>query len=133
MWSEGRRLWAGVRRAVAGPAWRRLRTGTLLIAAALMSGCSSTWTPDAGARYSPRVVSHGEPVPRGGGRYKLGRLYQVIGRTYVPRHEPSYSRTGFASWYGDDFHGRLTATGEVFDMNRLRPRIRRCRCPRSSS
>ena len=24
-----------------------------------------------------------------------------------------------ASWYGDDFHGRLTANGEVFDMTSL--------------
>src|SRR5437763_3463949 len=24
-----------------------------------------------------------------------------------------------ASWYGDDFHGRLTANGEVFDMDSL--------------
>ena len=26
---------------------------------------------------------------------------------------------GIASWYGDDFHGRLTANGEVFDMTSL--------------
>ena len=28
-------------------------------------------------------------------------------------------REGLASWYGDDFHGRLTANGEVFDMGSL--------------
>jgi rare lipoprotein A len=28
-------------------------------------------------------------------------------------------RTGMASWYGGQFHGRKTTTGEVFDMNRL--------------
>ena len=27
--------------------------------------------------------------------------------------------TGVASWYGDRFHGRKTASGEVFDMNAL--------------
>ncbi len=25
--------------------------------------------------------------------------------------------TGNASWYGEDFHGRLTASGEIFDMD----------------
>jgi len=27
--------------------------------------------------------------------------------------------TGYASWYGGKFHGRLTASGEVFDTNEL--------------
>jgi peptidoglycan lytic transglycosylase len=30
-----------------------------------------------------------------------------------------YSAVGLASWYGGDFHGRLTADGETFDMNSL--------------
>ncbi|MFY0611820.1 MAG: septal ring lytic transglycosylase RlpA family protein [Hyphomicrobiaceae bacterium] len=66
--------------------------------------------------YSPRVVALGQPIPKGGGRYKLGRPYLVGGRRYVPRRDPTYVRTGIASWYGKDFHGRLTANGEVYDM-----------------
>ena len=31
----------------------------------------------------------------------------------------SYSAEGLASWYGDDFHGRATANGEVFDMTSI--------------
>ncbi|MBN1696709.1 MAG: septal ring lytic transglycosylase RlpA family protein [Spirochaetales bacterium] len=27
--------------------------------------------------------------------------------------------TGYASWYGNKFHGRLTASGETYDMNKL--------------
>lgn len=69
--------------------------------------------------YSPRVVSFGQPVPKGGGRYKLGKPYRIAGKLYVPRHDPDYSKTGIASWYGKDFHGRLTANGEVYDMNAL--------------
>ena len=30
-----------------------------------------------------------------------------------------YSREGVASWYGRNFHGRLTANGEVFDMRAI--------------
>lgn len=32
--------------------------------------------------------------------------------------EPAYTE-GVASWYGDDFHGKPTANGEVYDMNGL--------------
>ena len=28
-----------------------------------------------------------------------------------------WTQTGVASWYGDPFHGRLTASGEVYDMD----------------
>lgn len=28
-------------------------------------------------------------------------------------------QTGIASWYGGDFHGRRTAAGEIYDMNKL--------------
>lgn len=32
---------------------------------------------------------------------------------------PQFRLTGFASWYGIPFHGRITANGEVYDMNGL--------------
>jgi rare lipoprotein A len=64
---------------------------------------------------SPRVVQHGETVPKGGGRDHVGRPYRVAGRWYTPRENPNYSAVGAASWYGDAFHGRKTANGEVYD------------------
>ena len=33
--------------------------------------------------------------------------------------DESYDEVGVASWYGDAFHGRPTATGETYDMNGL--------------
>jgi rare lipoprotein A len=69
------------------------------------------------SKYSPRVVEDGEPVPKGGGVYRVGRPYNINGRTYVPTENPSYRAEGIASWYGPDFHGRLTANGEVYDMH----------------
>jgi rare lipoprotein A len=65
------------------------------------------------------VVAFGEPVPKGGGTYRVGKPYTVGGRVYVPEENLSYREEGMASWYGDDFHGRLTANGEVFDMASL--------------
>lgn len=75
--------------------------------------------PKYGVSSSPRVVAFGDPVPKGGGTYRVGKPYVVAGRTYVPEEDTNYRADGLASWYGDDFHGRLTANGEVFDMTSL--------------
>src|SRR5882757_4470637 len=75
--------------------------------------------PKYGVSSSPRVVALGDPVPKGGGTYRVGKPYTVGGRVYVPEEDVNYQEEGMASWYGDDFHGRLTANGEVFDMGSL--------------
>ena len=90
----------------------------LSCAAALLAACSGSGRKLISG-YSPRVVANGQPIPKGGGRYKLGRPYKIAGKTYVPQRDPNYARTGIASWYGKDFHGRLTANGEVYDMHAL--------------
>lgn len=64
---------------------------------------------------SPRVVQYGTEVPKGGGRDHVGKPYRIAGRWYTPRDNPNYSSTGNASWYGDAFHGRKTANGEIYD------------------
>ena len=75
--------------------------------------------PKYGVSSSPRVVALGDPVPKGGGTYRIGKPYTVGGRVYVPEEDTNYREEGMASWYGDDFHGRQTANGEVFDMGSL--------------
>jgi peptidoglycan lytic transglycosylase len=72
-----------------------------------------------GVAASPRVVSRGSRLPRGGGRDQIGKPYTVKGRTYVPTASPKKVEVGLASWYGAAFHGRLTANGEVYDMGHL--------------
>jgi rare lipoprotein A len=83
------------------------------------SGLSSRVDPKYGVSSSARVVADGQPVPKGGGVYRVGKPYMIGGREYVPQDDVNYSAVGLASWYGDDFHGRYTANGEVFDMNSL--------------
>jgi rare lipoprotein A len=92
------------------------RVGAVAAGCLLLVHCSG---PIAGrdAKYSQRVVDDGEPVPKGGGRYSVGKPYNINGRTYTPTENPSYRIEGIASWYGPDFHGRLTANGEVYDMH----------------
>ncbi len=72
--------------------------------------------PKYGVSASPRLVALGEPVPKGGGSYRVGKPYTIGGRTYEPEENTKYSAEGLASWYGEDFHGRATANGEVYDM-----------------
>ena len=47
---------------------------------------------------------------------RVGKRYTIMGKSYTPKHNPKYDKTGVASWYGDKFHGKPTATGEKYDM-----------------
>jgi rare lipoprotein A len=106
-------------------------TAVFGLAALALAGCAST-PQTAASRHSkeyfpssiygaasPKVVADGQPVPRGGGQYLVGRPYTVAGRVYVPRENSNYVAVGLASWYGDAFHGRMTANGEVYDKDSL--------------
>jgi len=43
--------------------------------------------------------------------------YSVMGKTYWPvQSAMGFRQEGLASWYGIDFHGKKTATGETYDM-----------------
>ncbi|PCJ99553.1 MAG: hypothetical protein COA45_05835 [Zetaproteobacteria bacterium] len=53
------------------------------------------------------------------GRYKVGSPYTIKGRRYYPAVNYSYNKTGVASWYGPNFHGKQTANGEIFYQNEL--------------
>lgn len=114
--------------------WRKVASLALMLPLAACAGKtprqeiavkSSLYDAKTGVSASPRVYTarrgrqQRRSVPKGGGGYKLGKPYKVSGRWYVPKHQPGYDRTGIASWYGDDFHGRKTANGEIYDMNAL--------------
>lgn len=72
-----------------------------------------------GVKASPRVSFLKSGLPRGGGRDQLGKPYQVRGKWYYPKEDRNYKKVGLASWYGDAFHGRLTANGEIYDKTHL--------------
>lgn len=103
----------------------------LVLLCAFTASCSTTKTAEKpkrskeyfaesiyGVKASPRVVASG-PVPKGGGRYMVGKPYVVKGKTFVPKENPDYDKVGVASWYGDAFHGRMTANGELYDKEHL--------------
>jgi rare lipoprotein A len=88
----------------------------------MLAGCADvgkigTVDPRFGVSSGARLFALGDPIPKGGGTYRVGSPYSIGGRTYVPAEDPHYRAEGLASWYGEDFHGRQTANGEVYDMN----------------
>jgi rare lipoprotein A len=93
--------------------------GCLVLANCAGGGLASKVDPKYGTSASARVVEPGEPVPKGGGVYRVGKPYTIAGHEYVPQEDSNYSAVGMASWYGNDFHGRYTANGEIFDMNSI--------------
>ncbi len=91
--------------------------------------CTTTSTPDMNRMkaYSPTTqhrvdasvrVASGQTSKRAG-QYVVGKPYVVKGKRYYPKEEPSYDRSGVASWYGRVFQGRPTANGETYDAGRL--------------
>ncbi len=74
--------------------------------------------PKYGVAPSPKVIADGQPVPKGGGRDMVGKPYTIAGRTYIPSETPRPAE-GLASWYGSNFHGRMTANGEIFDRDSI--------------
>lgn len=95
---------------------RGRRVAALMMSTALLSGCAELnlfghMAKRATAPEPPPVTATAAPT------YKVGKPYQVAGVWYYPREDFDYDETGIASWYGPDFHGKLTANGEVFDQN----------------
>lgn len=53
------------------------------------------------------------------GYYKVGSPYKIKGKKYYPAVDYGYNKKGIASWYGPNFHGKLTANGERYNQNDL--------------
>ncbi|MDR2819458.1 MAG: septal ring lytic transglycosylase RlpA family protein [Desulfovibrio sp.] len=72
-----------------------------LLCAALLSGCGMTGSWRRGG------------VPG-------SRPYTVRGKTYYPlKSARDYVEIGVASWYGPGFHGKKTASGEIYNQNAM--------------
>ena len=104
------------------PRWTRIAALLVLGAAALLAGCATAPRGERdGAESSPPAdlarVPDAEPkleAIRSGGPNKP---YEVLGQNYVPiTQDRPFTERGLASWYGRKFHGRRTASGEVYNM-----------------
>jgi len=104
------------RRSAAAPA--------LLLAACLCLGACATRgghyyqddgppeKPPAGLAQTPDAVPRIEALnPR------ANRPYSALGRSYTPdTGDAPFEQRGIASWYGRQYHGNPTASGEPYDM-----------------
>ena len=90
---------------------------------ALLAACASAGATSGGVVRTPggTRVAEAAPVVTDPAPIVSGtmRRYQIRGRWYQPEEQPNYNEVGLASWYGDQFNGRPTATGERFDMHAL--------------
>lgn len=90
---------------------RAHRLPALLVLAAL-AACSAP----------PQRPQPAPDMPRDEPRASRGNppFYEVAGRRYVVLADAAgYVEQGVASWYGPDFHGKRTATGEIYDMHAM--------------
>ena len=82
----------------------KIKTILLAIGLSALAGCSSTPKYDWIPKEQPS-------------RYGNMESYVVFGeRYYVRDSSKGYDETGYASWYGKKFHGRLTSNREKYDM-----------------
>jgi len=82
------------------------------ISLALLAGCAGS--PSQPPVTSPSVIN---PARSDRGNPPF---YEVLGkRYYVLPSSDGYTERGVASWYGRDFHGKSTSSGEVYDMREL--------------
>jgi rare lipoprotein A len=110
---------------------RALHTGAgaaIAVWALLLAGCS-TLTPRPAPRPRPvpapptappaNIDAVPDAVPRPEPRSAHGNppFYEVFGqRYYVLASANGYLERGVASWYGPNFHGVNTSSGELYDM-----------------
>ena len=104
--------------------WRGLRVASLMaLVAASLAACASpkprletridNTRHVASSPRGPMVSPSGKPL-RG-----TEKPYQIRGIWYYPQADPDYDVKGVGSWYGEQFHNRRTANGEIFDMDAL--------------
>lgn len=125
----------------------RVITTAALVATPFLGGCTLVGYPAGDPGEGPVPVRGADPVPSGAPDYRTdgpprdpvadggtaapadlpatmrsdaGRTYEVFGVTYrVLDSAHGFVERGVASWYGQAFHGRPTASGETYDMHRL--------------
>lgn len=92
-----------------------MRKIALLVLPLLLSGCAEMQFLAQAGKMMGEDQASTEPAKQ----YKVGKPYQIEGKTYYPREDWDYVEIGSASWYGDEFDGRPTANGEKFDKDAL--------------
>lgn len=91
----------------------------VLLATAGLAACATPMATRNGEALSSRSAPPARAWKDKDGNPLRGTMkpYQVKGTWYYPAEQPKYDETGIGSWYGEQFHNRYTANGEIFDMD----------------
>jgi rare lipoprotein A len=96
---------------------------TALILPKANSGQGGYYQDDGPADVIPEnLESTVDPIPRKETLVRgTNKSYVVKGKTYTPINDDDtpFVQRGLATWYGKKFHGRRTASGEVYDMYKI--------------
>ena len=90
--------------------------GAMALSGCTMIGAPRTIVPPPPPAGIADVTPREEPPSRGGNMLEYeqsGRWYRVLDSSY------GYDERGQASWYGEQFQGRPTSSGEIYDMYAL--------------
>ena len=100
---------------------KNIKFFNILIVTMLLTSCSTSRYQYANDHHPDEIppldhvedaIPRYEPPSRGG-----NKDYRVRGIDYkVLKGATEFSEQGYASWYGNKFHGHLTANGERYDM-----------------
>jgi rare lipoprotein A len=101
-----------------------IRVPATLLALLLLAACGTRDSrppqDGAGRPLDPARIEVPQPRAEPRARYGNHSPYTVLGRSYsVLPTASGYRERGIASWYGSKFHGRLTSSGEPFDMYKV--------------
>lgn len=91
-----------------------MRSLFLVLLLVSVGACSTSMRPIGRMPKNDEMPTGTQGVER-----KVGKPYKIAGVWYHPKEQPAYDETGYASWYGKDFHGKKTANGEIYNMNAL--------------
>jgi len=76
--------------------------------------------PRSGSASIPELPADAVPRPEPRSPYGNVPVYEVFGEWYTVMHtSDGYKEQGVASWYGNKFHGRPTASRELYDMHAM--------------
>ncbi|WP_147820933.1 septal ring lytic transglycosylase RlpA family protein [Salidesulfovibrio onnuriiensis] len=96
---------------------RRYNLVFALLIIVLMSGCSTMNKLNPFPQHVYSSPSTNKATKSTTAYDPKTKPYKVLGVTYYPLKSASgYDEVGYASWYGSDFHGKKTATGEIYNM-----------------
>jgi len=105
------------KKSAGGFCWRIGLLSFIVLCILGLSGCTSMFKSKPGGSGTIND-SYKDAVPRVDPLLSgPNKPYTVRGKRYVPdTREIAYRQKGVASWYGKQFHGRKTSSGEVYDM-----------------